>query len=98
MAAAMAVINMGVEAWLQLGTADSPGTKWFCLSGHLARPGLYEVPFGLTIRDLIGMAGGVPGNKEVQAVLLGGAAGVLVPVLGYAACLPRSPTGRPIRP
>jgi NADH-quinone oxidoreductase subunit F len=78
LAAAMAVINMGVEAWLQLGTAESPGTKWFCLSGHLARPGLYEVPFGLTIRDLIEMAGGVPGGKKVQAVLLGGAAGVFI--------------------
>ncbi len=76
--AAMAVIHMGVEAWLQLGTEESPGTKWFCLSGHLARPGLYEVPFGLTIRELIEMAGGVPGDKEIQAVLLGGAAGVFV--------------------
>jgi NADH-quinone oxidoreductase subunit F len=78
LAAAMAVIHMGVDAWLQLGTAESPGTKWFCLSGHLVRPGIYEVPFGLTIRDLIKMAGGVPGGKEVQAVLLGGAAGVFV--------------------
>jgi NADH-quinone oxidoreductase subunit F len=78
LAAAMAVINMGVDAWLQLGTAESPGTKWFCLSGNLARPGIYEVPFGLTIRDLIEMAGGVPGDKEVQAVLLGGAAGVFI--------------------
>ncbi|MFN2139880.1 MAG: NAD(P)H-dependent oxidoreductase subunit E [Candidatus Promineifilaceae bacterium] len=78
LAAAMAVIHMGVDAWLQLGTAESPGTKWFCLSGHLVRPGIYEVPFGLTIRDLIEMAGGVPGGKEVQAVLLGGAAGVFV--------------------
>ena len=78
LAAAMAVIHMGVDAWLQLGTAESPGTKWFCLSGHLVRPGIYEVPFGLTIRDLIEIAGGVPGGKEVQAVLLGGAAGVFV--------------------
>ncbi len=76
--AAMAVINIGLDQWLQYGTEQSPGTKWFCLSGHIARPGLYEVPFGPTIRELIEMAGGVPGHKEIQAVLLGGAAGVFI--------------------
>ncbi len=76
--AAMAVLNIGVEEWLQYGTEGSPGTKWFCLSGHVAQPGLYEVPFGLTIRELIEMAGGVPDGKELQAVLLGGAAGVFI--------------------
>jgi NADH-quinone oxidoreductase subunit F len=76
--AAQAVINIGVEEWLKIGTEQSPGTKWFCLSGHLARPGLYEMPFGLTIRELIERAGGVPGGKQIQAVLLGGAAGVFI--------------------
>ncbi len=76
--AAMAVLNMGVEEWLKLGTEQSPGTKWFCLSGHIAQPGLYEVPFGLTIRELINMAGGVAQGKDLQAVLLGGAAGVFI--------------------
>jgi NADH-quinone oxidoreductase subunit F len=76
--AAMAVLNIGVEKWLELGTEQSPGTKWFCLSGHISRPGLYEVPFGLTIRELISMAGGVPQGKEIQAILLGGAAGVFI--------------------
>ena len=76
--AAMAVIRLGLDEWLSLGTADSPGTKWFCLSGHVRRPGLYEVPFGLTIRELIEMAGGVPDDRAVQAVLLGGAAGVFI--------------------
>ena len=76
--AAMAVINMGADEWLKLGTKQSPGTKWFCLSGHIAQPGLYEVPFGLTIRDLLDMAGGIPEGKAVQAVLLGGAAGVFI--------------------
>jgi NADH-quinone oxidoreductase subunit F len=77
LAATVAVINMGVEQWHKLGTAGSPGTKWFCVSGRVARPGVYEVPFGLTVRQLIQMAGGVLG-KEVQAVLLGGAAGVFI--------------------
>jgi NADH-quinone oxidoreductase subunit F len=75
--AALAVTNIGLEQWRQLGTKGSPGTKWFCLSGRVARPGLYEVPFGLTLRELIEIAGGVSG-KEVQAVLLGGAAGIFI--------------------
>ncbi len=77
LAATVAVLNMGVEQWHKLGTPGSPGTKWFCISGRVLRPGVYEVPFGLTVRQLIQMAGGVIG-KEVQAVLLGGAAGVFI--------------------
>ncbi len=76
--AAMAVLTVGLEEWQRYGTENSPGTKWFCLSGHIERPGLYEVPFGLTIRELIEMAGNAPGDKRIQAVLLGGAAGVFI--------------------
>lgn len=76
--AALAVLRVGVEEWLSLGTEESPGTKWFCLSGHVARPGLYEVPFGHTVREMIEMAGGVPGEREIQAVLMGGAAGAFI--------------------
>jgi NADH-quinone oxidoreductase subunit F len=75
---ALAAFNMGHEAWLELGTEQSPGTKLFCLSGHIAKPGTYEVEFGLTIRELLEMAGGVPGGKQIQALLVGGAAGVFV--------------------
>lgn len=76
--AAMVAFDMGLEDWLALGTEDSPGTKLFCLSGRVVRPGLYEVPFGLSVRELIAMAGGVSGGKQVQAVLMGGAAGVFI--------------------
>ncbi len=76
--AAMTVLHLGIDAWLKVGTEQSPGTKWFCLSGHVSKPGLYEVPFGLTISDLIAMAGDVPGGREIQAVLIGGAAGVFI--------------------
>lgn len=75
---ALAAFNMGLDEWCKLGTEKSPGTKLFCLSGHIAKPGTYEVPFGLTIRDLLAMAGGVPGGKGLQAVLVGGAAGVFI--------------------
>lgn len=76
--AVLAVLTQGLEAWQAIGTAKSPGSKLFCLSGHVARPGVYEIPFGKTIRDLIEMAGGVPGGKAIQAVLMGGAAGAFV--------------------
>lgn len=72
----LAALNFGLDAWKAQGTQNSPGSKLFCLSGHVARPGVYEVPFGLTIAELIEMAGGVSG--ELQAVLMGGAAGVFI--------------------
>src|SRR5439155_9984128 len=45
---------------------------------HLRRPGLYDVPFGCRLRQLIEMAGGVPGGKQIEAILLGGAAGTFI--------------------
>jgi NADH-quinone oxidoreductase subunit F len=68
----------GAAAWKAIGTEGSAGPKLFCVSGHVAEPGVYEVPFGLTLRELIELAGGVPGSRAVRAVLLGGAAGVFV--------------------
>jgi NADH-quinone oxidoreductase subunit F len=76
--AVLAAVTLGIEQWRSAGTANSPGTKLFCLSGNVVRPGLYELPFGLTIRQLIERAGGVPGGKAIQAVLMGGAAGVFI--------------------
>src|SRR4029077_2198645 len=52
--------------------------RLFCLSGHVAHSGVYEVPFGATLRSMIDLAGGVGGNGRLQAVLLGGAAGTFV--------------------
>jgi NADH-quinone oxidoreductase subunit F len=50
----------------------------FCVSGHVVQPGVYEVPFGPTLRNIIELAGGVGGTRRLQAVLLGGAAGSFV--------------------
>ena len=72
------VVMESGPAFARLGTSGSTGTKLFCLSGHVARPGLYEVPFGTTLRALLGLAGGVPGGRALRAVLLGGAAGTFV--------------------
>jgi len=72
------ILEMGGARYAAIGTAQSTGPKLFCLSGHVARPGVYEVPFGRTLRDVIELAGGVSGSGRIQAVLLGGAAGVFV--------------------
>ncbi len=69
------IISQGALAYRKIGTEKSPGPKLFCVSGDVAKPGLYEVPFGVTLRELLEMAGGVAGNKNLQAVLFGGAAG-----------------------
>jgi len=72
------ILLEGGEAWARTGTAASTGTRLFCLSGHVERPGLYEVPFGATLREMIDLAGGVSGGRDLRAVLLGGAAGSFV--------------------
>jgi NADH-quinone oxidoreductase subunit F len=75
---ALAAFSLGLDEWCKLGTEGSPGTKLFCLSGHIEKPGTYEIPFGLTIRELIEMAGGVPGGKSIKGILIGGAAGAFI--------------------
>ena len=72
------ILTEGGAQWAKTGTAGSTGTRLFCLSGHVARPGLYEIECGQTLRHAIELAGGVPGGRALQAVLLGGAAGTFV--------------------
>src|SRR5438128_9301073 len=72
------ILNGGAAAYAATGTADSTGTRLFCMSGHVRAPGVYEVPMGTTLRALIAMAGGLHEGRELQAVLLGGAAGSFV--------------------
>ena len=72
------IISIGGPAYAAIGTAGSTGPRLFCLCGCVARPGVYEVPFGATLRQMLDLAGGVAGGRKLQAVLLGGAAGVFV--------------------
>ncbi len=73
------IIAEGSSSYLSLGTPTSPGTKIFCLSGDLNRPGYVEVEMGITLRSLIeDFAGGVKSGGNPAAVLLGGAAGTFV--------------------
>jgi NADH-quinone oxidoreductase subunit F len=72
------IIREGGAAFAKLGTDNSSGTRLFCLCGHVERPGVYEIAMGSTLRQLIDLAGGVGGSGNLQAVLLGGAAGTFV--------------------
>jgi NADH-quinone oxidoreductase subunit F len=69
------VVLRSGPSFAEVGTEGSTGTKLLCVSGHVERPGTYEVPFGATLRDVLDGAGGVPGGQALQAVLMGGAAG-----------------------
>jgi NADH-quinone oxidoreductase subunit F len=72
------ILRIGGSAFARIGTADSTGTRLFCLSGCVERPGLYEYESGVTLREVIDAAGGVRGGRPARAVLLGGAAGSFV--------------------
>jgi len=68
----------GGARFAAIGTEGSTGPKLFCLSGNVNRPGVYEVPFGTTLRELIELGQGLPERRSIRAVLLGGAAGAFV--------------------
>jgi NADH-quinone oxidoreductase subunit F len=75
------VLDVVIESgpgYAATGSEGSTGTKLFCLSGDVERPGVYEVEFGATLRELLELAGGVADGRALQAVLLGGAAGGFV--------------------
>ncbi len=73
------IIDKGASWYRGLGTPKSPGTKLFCVSGRVERPGLYELPLGVSLRHLIyDLAGGVSGGRKLKTVLCGGAAGTFI--------------------
>ncbi|HXW63282.1 MAG TPA: NADH-quinone oxidoreductase subunit NuoF [Candidatus Acidoferrales bacterium] len=68
-----AVIRMGGEAYANLGTPRNGGTRLYAISGHVNRPGIYELPLGFPLRRLIEeVAGGMRGGKRLKAVIPGG--------------------------
>ena len=70
------ILRIGGPAYAKIGTEGSTGPRLFCVCGNVAQPGLYEVEFGATLRELLELAGGVRGAPK--AILLGGAAGGFV--------------------
>ena len=67
------IVARGAQWWQDQGLGDSAGLKFFAVSGHVARPGVYCVPMGTTIRDLLDVAGGVAGGAALESVQPGGA-------------------------
>ncbi|UCC89883.1 MAG: NADH-quinone oxidoreductase subunit NuoF [Anaerolineales bacterium] len=78
------IVLHGAQWYRQFGTDKSPGTKIFCLSGHVARPGNYELPLGAPLRHLIEeCGGGVPGGRALKAILPAGASAPILPGPGW---------------
>jgi NADH-quinone oxidoreductase subunit F len=73
------IIEMGGAEYAKLGVPDSRGTRVVSLSGHVERPGNYEVENGTSMRELIfGLAGGIPDGRELKAVIPGGSSTVIL--------------------
>jgi NADH-quinone oxidoreductase subunit F len=67
------IIRNGAEKFASIGTERSGGTRLFCVSGHVEKPGVYELPIDISLRALIDQCGGVRGGKKLKAVIPGGA-------------------------
>jgi NADH-quinone oxidoreductase subunit F len=73
------IFNIGGESYLNLGKPNNGGTKLFSVSGHVAKPGNYEVPMGTPFAELLAMAGGVRGGRKLKAVIPGGSSAPVLP-------------------
>jgi NADH-quinone oxidoreductase subunit F len=74
------IITHGADEYRKIGTEHSTGTKVFCVSGHVQRPGNYELPMGVTFRELLyDHAGGPPEGRSFKAILPSGGSGPIVP-------------------
>jgi len=67
------IASRGADWWKRQGTGDHDGLKFFAVSGHVERPGVYCVPMGTTARQLLELAGGVEGGRPLGAIQPGGA-------------------------
>src|SRR5579864_5196111 len=67
------ILHRGAEWYANLGSAKNGGTRLFCISGHVNRPGIYELPMGFNLKQMLyEVAGGIPGGKQLKAVIPGG--------------------------
>jgi len=73
LSAVPAIILGGGQAYANLGTPKNGGTRLLCVAGHVNKPGIYEIPLGMNMKEFIyGMAGGITGGKKLKAVIPGG--------------------------
>jgi NADH-quinone oxidoreductase subunit F len=73
------ILRHGADWFLGLGKPNNGGPKIFCVSGHVNRPGNYEVPLGTPFAKLLEMAGGVRGGRKLKAVIPGGSSAKVLP-------------------
>lgn len=73
------IIRNGGKEFQALGKPNSGGTKLFSVSGHVNRPGNYEIPLGTPFAELLEMAGGMRGGKKLKAVIPGGSSAPVLP-------------------
>ena len=66
------IVRDGGQTFADKGIPNAGGTKLFCISGHVERPGNYEVPLGTPFAEILKMAGGMRGGKKLKAVIPGG--------------------------
>jgi NADH-quinone oxidoreductase subunit F len=78
------IVANGAEWFRGWGTEKSPGTKIFSVSGHVNAPGNYEVPYGITLDELLEIAGGMKDGKRLKAIIPGGASAPLLTHGDYA--------------
>ena len=73
------IIYYGADEYVRYGTKESKGTKLVSLCGNVKKPGAYEIPFGMPLREIIyDLGGGITDNNELKFVQLGGSSGTVV--------------------
>src|SRR6202007_1463217 len=73
LSAVPAILHRGGEWYSGLGSTKNGGTRLFCISGHVNRPGIYELPMGFNLKHMIeDVAGGIPNGRKLKAVIPGG--------------------------
>ncbi len=80
------IIREGGEKFLELGKPNNGGTKMFSVSGHVNKPGNYEIPLGTPFPELLEMAGGMRGGRKLKAVIPGGSSAPVLPADIMMAC------------
>ena len=77
------ILTNGADAYKKIGTEQSAGNKIFCVSGHVEKPGNFELPMGVTLRELLYThAGGIKGGKQIKGILPSGGSGPIIRVNG----------------
>ena len=79
LASVPAILQEGGEWFLEMGKPNNGGSKLFCVSGHVEKPGNFEIPMGTPFADLLEMAGGVWKGRKLKAVIPGGSSTPVVP-------------------